>query len=410
MSVEMPTYAYNARDRAGAAVAGTLVADSVAEVTRLLRADGRYPTAIKPAEAATPARAAVVRRRGVKVPRAEVIQVATQLAVMIDTGVTLSDALDCVAGQAERPNSKALLNDLCEQVRSGGDFSSAVGRHPRSFPPVFVALIKASERSGTMAKLLTRATVYLRDEQETIRKVRGAITYPLVMLAFAVATTVFLLAAVLPKFTAIYAAKGAALPTPTRVLMAVSSFVTGHPVALPTGVAAVAVGVAMGLRTEPGTRAWHWLQLRLPLVGPLFRKLHLSRGLRTVGTMAGSGVGLVDCVQIVRGLTGNVYFRQLWDTVAEQIQMGRQLSDPLLASPLVPRPVARMIGSGERSGKLAVVLEQIAAYGEQELKEQIADVTRYVEPLMIAILGSVIGGVTIALLLPIFTISRVVAR
>jgi type II secretory pathway component PulF len=323
---------------------------------------------------------------------------------------TLSDALNCIAGQAEKPNLKALLNDLTQQVHGGGDFSSACARHPRSFPRVFVALVKASEKTGMMGKLLTRATQYMRDEQETVRRVRGALTYPAIMMLFAVSTTVFLLACVLPKFTRIYAAKGAALPTPTKILMAFSQLVIDHSISLPAMIALLIAGGWAALQTDKGLRIWHWIELHIPLLGELFRKLHLSRGLRTIGTVAGSGVGLLDSVQIVQGLSSNTYFRQLWDEVIEQLQAGRQLSEPLFHSNLVPRPVAQMIQSGEKSGKLAQVMEQIATFSEQELKEKIAEMTRYIEPLMIAVMGSIIGSVTIALLLPIFTISRVVAK
>jgi type IV pilus assembly protein PilC len=404
----MPSFSYTARDNAGSAISGTLMADSIAEVTRLLRGEGKYATSIQPiAEAAVkPAQMA----RGIRVSRAEVIQFATQLSIMVDTGVTLSDALNCVAAQAGTPKLKGLLADLSANVQAGGDFSAACARHPRTFPRVFIALIKASEKSGMLGKMLTRSVTYMRDEQETVRKVRGALTYPAIMMLFAISTTVFLLACVMPKFTAIYARKGAALPAPTKILMDVSKFVTGHAISLPLGVAFVVGAVWVFLSTVDGQRSWHWVELRVPLLGPLFRKLHLSRALRTIGTMAGSGVTLVECVQIARGLSSNTYFRQMWDEVVEQIHAGRQLSEPLFHSNLVPRPVAQMIQSGEKSGKLAHVMEQIATFSEQELKEKIAEMTRYIEPLMIAVMGSIIGSVTIALLLPIFTISKVVAK
>jgi type II secretory pathway component PulF len=150
----MPAFAYTARDSSGAAVSGTLVAASVAEVTQMLRADGKYPVAVRPAGEAAAPRAA----RGIKISRADVIALATQLSVMVETGVTLSEALDCIVAQTEKPNVKAVVTDLSQQVQAGGDFSSAPASHPRSFPCQFVALIKASEKSGMMGKLLARDT------------------------------------------------------------------------------------------------------------------------------------------------------------------------------------------------------------------------------------------------------------
>ena len=142
----------------------------------------------------------------------------------------------------------------------------------------------------------------------------------------------------------------------------------------------------------------------------MLRKLHLARGMRMIGTMAGAGVTLVDCVTTAHDLCGNLHFRELWDEVSRKIQTGKQLSDPLFASPLVPRSVAQMIHSGEKSGKLAAVMEQVSTFAEQELKDKITELTRYIEPAMIILMGLLIGGVALAMMLPIFTISRVVAH
>ena len=164
------------------------------------------------------------------------------------------------------------------------------------------------------------------------------------------------------------------------------------------------------VRTSPGARLWHFLQLHVPLFGKLYRKLHLARGLRMCGTMAGAGVQLLECVTTAHDLCPNTYFRDLWKQVGDQIQAGKQLSEPLFASSLVPRSVSQMLFSGEKSGKLAMVMEQVSAYAELELKEQITNLTRYIEPIMIVLMGLIIGGVALALLLPIFTISKVLAQ
>lgn len=408
----MPTFAYIARDSAGAAVNGTLVADSVAQVTQMLRAEGKYPVSIKPeAEARSGSSSPAVTAKGIKVPRADVIQLTTQLSIMIETGVTITDALDCIASQSEKPRVKQLVEDLAQHVHDGGDFSGAVARHPRSFPRLFVSLIKASEKSGMLSKLLLRATNYMRDEADTIRRVRGALIYPAIMLTFAVTTTVFLLAFVLPKFTAIYAGKEAALPVPTKVLMAISDFLVTHWLAILLTLGAV---IGLGIiyfRTAGGRRVGHWIQLHIPLLGSMFRKVYLARGLRMLGTMGGAGVNLSDSVSMTRDMCGNSYYRDLWDVVSNQIQTGKQLSEPLFDYPdLVPRAVAQMLASGEKSGKLSSVMEQVAGYSEQEMKEKIAEMTRYIEPVMIIVMGAIIGGVAMALLLPVFTISRVMSH
>lgn len=418
----MQVFAYTARDSSGALASGTLAADTVADATRMLRAEGKYPTSIKHAteaagtspSSASPSSAGAapgpIPAGGLRIPRAEVIQLSTQLAIMIETGVTVTEALDCIAAQSTRPVTKRIVEDLSRQVQSGVDFSTALGKHPRSFPRLYVALIRAAEKSGMLSKLLARATAYLRDEQDIVRRVRGALIYPSFMLMFAVTTTVFLLIFVLPRFTAIYEGKSAALPVPTKILMGLSGGLVNHWVLWATCVPSLAVAVHYALKTPQGQRVLHFLQLNTPLFGRMFRKLYLARGLRMLGTMGAAGVNLVDSVQTTHDLCANTYYRALWDSVSRQIQAGKQLSDPLFESPLVPRAVSQMLASGEKSGKLSQVMEAVSGFAEQELKEQITELTRYIEPIMIMVMGFIIGGVAMALLLPVFTISRVMAQ
>jgi type IV pilus assembly protein PilC len=406
----MPTYTYTARDANGNPSNGSMNVASVNEVTQILRREGKYPTSVQTADDPTDGAAMPVGKKGIKISRADVITLSNQLAIMVETGVTLSEALECVAQQTEKPKVKELVDDVLKHVHSGVDLSTALTRHERSFPRLYIALIRASEKSGMMGKLLGRATAYMRDEQETMRRVKGALIYPAMMLLFATGTTIFLLAFVLPKFTAIYASKAAALPTPTKILMAVSDFLVTHCVALPIGTVVAGVAAFFYVRTDQGRRIVHYIQLHVPLLGAMFRKLHLARSLRMIGTMAGAGVPLTECVTTANDLSSNVYYRELWGDVMAKIQVGRQLWEPLAENPLVPRSISQMISSGEKSGKLALVMDQISGFAEQELKEQIAELTRYIEPIMIVIMGIIIGGVALALLLPIFTISKVVAN
>lgn len=402
----MPLYAFTARDASGTLVEGTMQAVTADEAMRMLRAQGKFATSLKStSDVAKPA-----GHRGIKIKRDEVIQFSNQLAIMLDTGVTLAEALECCSENAGRPQVRELLADLTAQVHNGVDLSAALARHPRSFPKIYIALIQASEKSGMMSRLLARATQYLKDEQEILRKVRGALTYPGIMFGFALTTTIFLLVFVMPRFTVIYANKGAALPTPTRLLMSLSNGLVTYWMYIVPSIAAVVFAALLFVRTAQGKVFKDWLSLRIPLIGPMLQKLHLSRGLRTIGTMACAGVALVDCVETAGSLSGNTYFRELWAKVSSQIQNGRPFSEPLRDSPLVPGSVSRMLASGEKGGKLALVMEQVSSFSEVELKEKIHELTRYIEPAMIMIMGLLIGSVTLALLLPIFSISKVVAH
>jgi type IV pilus assembly protein PilC len=404
----MPTFVYQARDQAGQPVTGTVEASSAGEASFALRREGKFPISVRPTHHAA---AESVNSNAPRLPRTQLIQLSTQLAIMLETGVTLVDALECIARQTDHPALRTVVQNLSEQVQSGSDFSTALQRHPHSFPRLYVALVKASEKSGMLPRLLQRATNYLRDEQEIRKKVKGAMTYPLIMLAFAVVTTLFLLAFVLPRFASIYSNKGAALPVPTRILLGLSDFVVTNWLALLTGSVVVLVTGWIFLGSAYGRRLWHEWQLRIPLLGKMFRQLHLARSLRMIGTMAGAGVSLLDSVATAHDLCENTRFQRLWHGVSEQLQRGKQMSEPLMDEPfLVPRGIAQMIQSGEASGKLASVSEQVATFAEQELKEKITELTRYIEPIMIVAMGLLIGGVALALMLPVFTISRVVAH
>lgn len=384
-------------------------AESIAAAVESLRGEGKYPTSLVPANQNV-ARGVSFFSRGPRMGRKDVLQFAGQLQIMIETGVTLSEALESIAGQSTKPGTRAVLLSLCRDVQSGSSFSNALSQHTRTFPRMLITLIAASEKSGQMAKMLGRAVQYLRDEQETIRKVRGALTYPAVMMAFVISTTCFLMTGVLPKFTAIYASKGASLPAITRFLMAVSAFLIHDWPWIIVAVGGFSVGLWKYRQMPQGRRMLDYLQLRVPLFGSVFQKLHLSRGLRLIGTMAGSGISLPDSVRNAYELSPNIYFRDLWSQVGAQIQTGKQFSEPLFQSPLVPKSLAQMLHSAEKGGRLAPVMEQLAGFAETELKEKIQDMTRYIEPAMIAFMGVIIGTVALALMLPIFSISKVIAK
>src|SRR5580700_7433 len=232
----MPNFAYTARDSSGSPLNGTLMADTLDAAVSMLRGEGKYPTSVTPANAPAARQTRVIL--GGRLSRKELIHFCQQLQIMLETGVTLSDALDCLTRHKSKPHVQRIMEDIRTQVQGGATFSTALARHPRSFPRLLISLMAASEKSGLMSKLLTRAVGYLRDEQDAVRRVRGALTYPAIMMCFAITTTTFLLTFVLPKFTAIFASKGAALPVPTRILMAVSGFLIGNWIYLVTGILA----------------------------------------------------------------------------------------------------------------------------------------------------------------------------
>lgn len=407
----MSQYQYKARDSEGQLATGVLQAATPQEAARMLRAEGKFIVALDAAIAGlTPTDDQTTHKptQRTRISRKEVISFAHQLAVMIDTGVPIGEALHCIREQTEHPKFKAVLDEVAEYVHAGGELSAAIKRYPKVFPSIMTSLIQASELSGTMGPMLERISVYLAKEYQTARKIRGAMVYPIIMLVMVVLVTTFLLTFVLPRFTKVYQAKGAALPAPTQLLIALSNFLIYDWYLWIPGIALIALGGWQFLRTQTGRRCADYLKLNTPVIGSLMSKIFLARACRTMGTMLAAGVPVLDMVANVRQITRNVYYDHLWDDVDQRLRRGTQLSEALLESPLIPRSVGQMILAGEKGGRLGRVMDKIAHYTDEELDEQIKTTTQLVEPAMIVIMGSIVGFVAISLLLPIFEMARVI--
>jgi len=406
----MARFIYQARDSRGELATGVVNADDIDHAGQLLRADGKFVvklTAAKQTEAA--AEAVSVSDRAKKVKRREVIFFAHQMAVMIETGVPLSDALECAGEQTGNPNFKAVLKDVTATVQAGGEFSAALKKYPKVFPPVMTSLLRASEMSGTMASMMERISQYMTKEQQTIRQARGAMMYPMFMCVMAIGVTIFLLTFVLPRFAGIYESRKAVLPAPTRLLLGISGFMVEYWYTWVGGIIALFLLYFFGRKTGPGRRFLDKMKLSLPLVGGLYTQLYITRAASTMGTMINAGVSMLDMINIVRKVTVNVYYEELWDEIDMQLRQGAQLSDPMFRSKLIPRSIAQMVYSGEKSGQLGKVMNRVAAFTEAEFDQTVKNTTAMIEPIMVAVMGTIIGFVAISMLLPIFSVSRVVA-
>lgn len=407
----MPEFDYRVREPSGDLGTGTITAESVADASRLLRADGWFVVQISPAATAKAKKSAddaTKKARG-SVSRPQIISFAHQLSVMVETGVPISEALHCIADQVDTENFHYIIKDVATQVEAGGELSRALAKYPKVFPPIMISLVRASEVSGTMGPMLERISCYLGKEYQTYKKIKGAMTYPAVMLAMVLTVTIGLLVWVLPRFATIFESKGAALPLPTRILMFVSDSLMVHWYLWVGGIFAMALGMVLGMRTYRGRRVIDRVKLSTPIFGELFSKLYVTRATRTMGTMISAGVPVLDMIAIVKDVTRNALYEDLWSNVDDRLRQGSQLSDALFDSPLIPRSVAQMIYAGEKSGRLGRTMEKIADFTEEEFDEQIKTTTNLIEPTMVAIMGGIVGFVAIALLLPIFSVSSVVA-
>ncbi|MFA9476881.1 type II secretion system F family protein [Phycisphaerales bacterium AB-hyl4] len=403
----MSQFSYKARDNRGEMLTGILQATSLEEAGRRLRGEGKFVVDLKPARDGAAARKRDPRR--IRVNRADVASFTHQLAVMVDTGVPLSEALQAATDQTADENFRAVLEDVCQQVQAGNALSATLARYPRTFPPVMISLLRASEASGSMGPMLERLAKHLEKELATRRKIRGALTYPGVMMVMVLGVTLFLLTFVMPRFVGIYDTRGVTLPWATAFLMDASHSLMHYWYYYLIGLIAVTVGLVSFGQTTPGRYTYDWLKLHTPVIGPLFHKVYLARGCQTMGTLINAGVPVLDMIEITRETTRNVYFDRLWKDIDDRLRRGVQLSEAMMDSPLVPRSVSQMIFAGEKSGRLGRVMERVATFTEEAFDEQIAQSTRYIEPAMIIVMGAIIGFVAIAMLLPIFQLSSVVA-
>ncbi len=395
----MITFHYKVRDTLGKIHEGDIESENRDDAASSLRRDGFQVMSLEEDEG----NLQLFPRR---VRKTDIIYATSQLAIMVDTGITLSAALAGIADTEDNPTFRALLCDLKNRVEGGEDFSSALAMHPRYFDKTFISMVKASEHTGTLGEMLERVASYLRSELETRAKVRAALAYPGVMAALAICVTIFLLTYVLPKFTPIFERKGMKLPTPTVVMLAASHALLDYWWAWIIGFVAVGLLYYFGRKTEIGRKILDYVKINLPIVGPMFRKVTLSRSIRTLGTMIQSGVSMLDAIRLTSEVSGNIYYEQAWNRVLEQITQGNRICEALMGDPLFPKTLVQMIGSGEETGKLDFVLQKVSVYYDREVEMSLKTTTSLIEPIMITIMGVVVGGIGLGLMLPIFSLSR----
>jgi len=381
------------------------------------KTDTRYSSRIQNPESNIESQASRIRPElhRAKVKRTELIMFTTQLSIMLDSGVALSDALDAIAEQAEYGTFKMLIINVAESVKNGDDFSRALAAYPRVFNTMFISMVKASEASGTMAKMLGVLSGYLNFESETRKRIKGALTYPFIMALMAVAATGTLMFFVLPRFMGIYEAKGAALPKITQVLVGFSRILGNFEIMTAVVTAAIfaGTGIYYWSGTLSGRRAMDFIKIRTPVIGTMFVDTVVTRSMRIMATMINTGVSLLDTIQVMQGSCQNYYFQRLWEGVDKKIRDGYQLSESIVisqGSELIAPGIIQMLRAGEKSGKLGEVCDKTSVFYEKKLEATIRNVMALIEPVMITIMGSIIGTITIALLLPVFRISTIIAH
>lgn len=409
----MPQYRYQARHPSGQVKAGVMTAENATAAAAILRNQGQHVLQLIPVQKA----GAQIGRKISEVlnyssgpGQQDILDFTTQLAVMVRAGISLRSALDGIADQTPNVKFRKILFAVKTDIESGKQFSEAIAKYPKLFGPLYINMVRASEMSGSFAQMLNRIATYIGQQLETRKMVIGASIYPGIIATMAIGVTVFLLTFVLPRFKGVFAGKEDVLPWPTVFLMGASSWMMSYWWTLVLGLIALIVGFILFVKTEFGLFWWDGLKLKLPLFSRMFRALYVSRSLHTMGELLNAGVPMLDTLAITGDITGNLLFKKMWRNVYSAVKQGKKVQSQLNKSTLLPKSVIQMVGAGEESGRLGEVLAEISEYYTTALRDAIRAVTGLIEPIMIILMGGIVGFIAMAIILPIFKMSAIIGH
>ncbi|HEV3059196.1 MAG TPA: type II secretion system F family protein [Vicinamibacterales bacterium] len=399
----MPTFAYAGRTRGGETVSGERVADTMDAAVAALRREQILVTRINPAKTKDEA---VAKKKtgsiGKKVSAKNLAVFTRQFSVMIDAGLPLVQCLDILGTQEEDKNFSAVILQTRSDVESGASLADAMRKHPKTFDPLFTNMIAAGEAGGILDTILKRLATYIEKAVKLASQVKSAMVYPIAVVLIAGVVVGVILWKVIPTFASLFSGLGADLPLPTRIVIALSdNLVRFFPFVLVIGGAAV-YGFRQYYSTDKGRRVVDATVLKLPVLGSIMRKIAVARFCRTLATLISSGVPILDGLEITAKTAGNAIVEDAVMLTRKSIERGETVSAPLKETRVFPPMVTQMIGVGEATGALDTMLAKIADFYEDEVDTAVAGLLTLLEPIMIAFLGAIVGGIVIAMYLPIF--------
>ena len=407
----MVVFRYAAKDPSGKTVEGTLQAgdrnEAVAELRRqnliVMRVDEGGKKAKGGAKSGEAGKGSLLRG-GARAKKSEVVIFTRQLATMISSGLSLLESLEVLAEQAETPGMKITCNRLVTELRGGSDLSAAMATCPKVFNQLYLSMVTAGEASGQMDVILERLAEYVEASEHLKREIKSAMTYPVVSLVLVTGITAFLMIGVVPGFREVFDGLGAELNPLTENVLRISDYLRNqwHVVLIAMFVAFM--GFLAFKKTQRGAYICDKATLRIPIFGPLTRKVALARFSRTFATLIRSGVPIMGTLDIVADTAGNQVVAEVVRDSRESVRNGNLLSEPLSQSKVFPPMVTRMIAIGERSGALEQLLEKIAEFYDSQVKAQIKALTSLIEPILITFMGGIVGTVVLAVFLPILDI------
>jgi type IV pilus assembly protein PilC len=400
----MAVYVWAAQGRAGEMKKGETEAINEAAVRTQLRRQGLKPTRVK--EKPKDLLEMIPMKGSVK--SRDVVIFSRQFSTMISAGLPLIQCLDILATQEQNKAFAKVIRTIKEDIEGGSTLSDALRKHPKVFDDLFINMIAAGEAGGILDTILNRLAVYLEKSMKLKRKVKGAMTYPGVVLGMSVAIITLLLVKVVPVFQSIFAGMGRELPFVTQTLINLSSFVTDNSLYILGAIVIVIVALVRFYRTDNGRYLFDRMILKPPVIGSLMRKVAIAKFTRTLSTLISSGVPILDGLEIVSRTSGNKIVEKALMETRKNISEGKTIAEPLAATTVFPPMVVQMIAVGEATGSLDSMLTKIADFYDDEVEVAVAAMTSMLEPILMVFLGGVVGGMIVAMYLPIFQIGSIV--
>ena len=406
----MAVFAYEGRTPSGKVLRGTMEAATREAVINRLRAQRIQPVLRRIRERGKGLdRELTLPSIGRAVSARDVVVFTRQLTTMIEAGMPLVQILEVLGTQSDNKAFAKQVLGVKESVEAGATLSGALGEHPKTFDELYVNMVQAGEVGGILDTILARLATYMEKMVSLKRKIKGAMIYPATIVSVAVIVTMILLVFVIPVFAELFSSFGQALPWPTQMVINLSNFTIAWLHLIIVAAVAVAIGIRQAYRTSRGRLVIDRLLLRVPVIGELLRKASIARVSRTLGTLVSAGVPILDSLSITSRTAGNRVVELAGFAVRESITQGRTMAEPLVESGVFPPMVCQMISAGEMTGALDQMLSKIADFYEDEVDTAVANLTALMEPLVIVVLGTVIGGLVVSMYMPIFQLGSLLS-
>lgn len=398
----MPAYAWKGKNRLGDLQEGVIVSETRDSAAATLKRNGLQVLSVRPQTAAGGKTGSVKSK--------DLAIFTRQFSVMIDAGLPLVQCLEILGAQQTDKNFQKIIGAVRTDVEQGATLQTALSKHPKAFNDLYVNMVGAGEAGGILDLILQRLSGYIEKAVKLTGKVKGAMTYPITVIVIAITVVGIIMVKVIPVFSQMYEGMGSALPYPTQICIMISNIIVHYFLLLVIGVVLIVVGLKYYYKTQAGRLVMDTFYLKIPIIGDMLRKVAVARFCRTLGTLTSSGVPILEGMDITARTAGNMVIQNAIMKSREAVEQGRNIAGPLAETKVFPPMVIQMVGVGEATGALDAMLSKVADFYEDEVDNAVAAMTAMMEPLIIAVLGGIIGFIVVAMYMPIFNLANVMGK